>query len=128
MGILFFNLKILEEQSCNNPKDFVSMLRYHYTKEIPRSKYASKPSKVNLQGDSYLLNPQDLFDDKNTDILYVVQYIKLAGRRDFMMYKEYGYKALNRSYYPDLLYDNIKHNSLLKITDKEVLFKYEELK
>lgn len=123
---LFYNLNILEEQSCKDPNKFMALLWYHFTKALPRSSSRYKPSKVSLKGDSFLLNPQSLFDDRTTDVLYKVQYIKLSGRRDYNLFKQYGYKALNTSYYPDLLYDNIKHNNLLKITDKEILFKYEE--
>jgi len=122
---LFFNLQTLETQSQNDANKFMAMLEYHYSKRLP-SKYSKYlPSKVPLNGTSYILNPLDLFNDKSTDILYKLQYIKLAGRRDYSLYKLYKYKALQLSYYPDIIYDTIKHNPLLTITQTEILFKYE---
>lgn len=123
--MLFFDLNKLEEQSCNDANKLIALLWYHHTKRLPNSFSKYKPSKVSLKGDSFLINPQPLFDDKTTDVLYLLQYIKLAARRDYTLYKQYGYKELNRSYYPDLAYDNLKHNPLLKITDKTVSFKFE---
>ena len=123
---LFFNLQNLEAQSCNDSYKFMAMLEYHYSKRLP-SKYSEyKPSKVSLNGGSYLLNPQDLFSDKSTDILYKIQYVKLAGRRDYSLYKLYQYKALQLSYYPDLVLEAIKYNPLLNITQSDITFKYEE--
>ncbi len=122
---LFFNLQTLESQSDNDSNKFMAMLEYHFSKRLP-SKYSKyKPSKVSLAGGSYLLNPADLFSDKSTDILFKIQYVKLAGRRDYSLYKLYRYKALQLSYYPDILLDVIKHNPLLNITQSEILFKYE---
>ena len=124
---LFFNLQTLETQSLNDANKFMAMLEYHYSKRLP-SKYSKYlPSKVPLNGTSYLLNPLALFSDKSTDILYKLQYIKLAGRRDYSLYKLYKYKALQLSYYPDIIYDTIKHNPLLTITQTEITFKYEEI-
>lgn len=122
---VFFNLQTLEAQSCNDSNKFMAMLEYHYSKKLP-SKYSKyKPSKVSLSGNSYLLNPVDLFNDKSTDILYKLQYVKLAGRREYSLYKLYKSKSLQLSYYPDIIYDAIKHNPLLEITQSEILFKYE---
>ena len=122
---VFFNLQTLEAQSCNDSNKFMAMLEYHYSKKLP-SKYSKyKPSKVSLSGNSYLLNPVDLFNDKSTDILYKLQYVKLAGRREYSLYKLYKSKSLQLSYYPDIIYDAIKHNPLLQITQSEILFKYE---
>ena len=122
---VFFNLQTLEAQSCNDSNKFMAMLEYHYSKKLP-SKYSKyKPSKVSLTGNSYLLNPVDLFNDKSTDILYKLQYVKLAGRREYSLYKLYKSKSLQLSYYPDIIYDAIKHNPLLQITQSEILFKYE---
>ena len=121
---LFFNLQTLETQSLNDANKFMAMLEYHYSKRLP-SKYSKYlPSKVPLNGTSYLLNPLALFNDKSTDILYKLQYVKLAARRDWALYKQYKYSYLQRSYYPDLLVDAIRSNPLLVITPTEVQFKY----
>ena len=78
-----------------------------------------------LTGNSFLLFPEPLFID-NTDILYLVQYIKLAALRDWNLYKQYKYKSLQTSFFPDLNYDAIRSNPLLKITPTQITFKYEE--
>ncbi len=82
-------------------------------------------SRVSLVGHSYLLNPKEFFEDKSTDIIFRVQYLKLAGMRDYGLYKQYKYTGLQTSFFPDLAYDNIKHNPLLIIKPTEILFKYE---
>ena len=82
-------------------------------------------SRVALVGHSYLLNPKEFFEDKTTDIIFRVQYLKLAGMRDYSLYKQYKYIGLQTSFFPDLAYDNIKHNPLLIIKPTEILFKYE---
>ncbi len=123
---LFFNLKTLEEQSCNSATKFIDMLEFHYTKRLPATRDSKVvPSKVPLHGNSFLLNPGDFFKDKTTDLLFKVQYVKLAARRDYNLYKQYRYRALNTSYFPDINYDAIKLNPLLTITKSELTFKYE---
>ena len=122
---IFFNLQTLENEAGSDSNKFVALLEYHYSKRVPYKYSKYKPSKVPLNGSSYLLNPVELFSDKSTDVLYKVQYIKLAARRDYSLYKLYKYKALQLSYYPDVVYDAIKTNPLLNITQSEILFKYE---
>jgi hypothetical protein len=122
---IFFNLQTLENEAGSDSNKFVALLEYHYSKRVPYKYSKYKPSKVPLNGSSYLLNPAELFSDKSTDVLYKVQYIKLAARRDYSLYKLYKYKALQLSYYPDIVYDAIKTNPLLNITQSEILFKYE---
>lgn len=126
--VLFFNLETLEAQSCNDSLQFISMLEFHYNKKtIPANKFTKlKPSKVPLNGSSFLLNPEPFFKDIRTDILYRVQYIKLAARRDYLLFKQYNYRGLQTSYFPDLKVDAIRSNPLLEITPTEIIFKYEK--
>lgn len=123
---LFFNLKVLESECGTDAAKFIAVLEYHYTNRLPNKKSKYKPSTVSLAGSSYILHPRPLFQDASTDILYKVQYIKLAAYRDYSLYKLYKYKALDTSYFPDIKYDAIKNNPLLTITQKEITFKYEE--
>jgi len=124
---LFFNLETLEQQSKNDANTFMAMLWYHYTKRLANRHSRYKPSKVSLAGTSFILNCDDLFKDKQTDILYKVQYVKLLARRDYSHYKLYQTKSLQTSFFPDLKYDQIKQNPLLQITQSEIKFKYEEV-
>ena len=124
--MLFFNLQTLEAQSCDNAIKFITLLKHHYDRRLPSKWLEIQPSKVSLYGRSFILNPDPLFNNKSVDIIYKVQYVKLAARRDYSFYKEYDYRGLKTSYYPDLNYDAIKTNPLLKITKSDILFKYEE--
>lgn len=91
---------------------------------IPRKgdKYVLKKR---LAGSSFLINPEPLFE-KSLDPIYVAQYIKLAGRRDIVLYEQYGTLSLLLSFYTDINFDNIKHNPLLNITEEEITFKFEK--
>lgn len=123
---LFFNLKTLQEQAGSDNHKFIAMLHLYWDKSIPlRKSNMALRSRVSLVGHSYLLNPKEFFEDKSTDIIYRVQYLKLAGMRDYSLYKQYKYIGLQTSFFPDLAHDNIKHNPLLIIKPTEILFKYE---
>jgi len=124
---LFFNLHLLEEQAQGNNTKLLTLLEHHYKGKVIPSKWDKyPPSRVSLFGHSFLLNPEGLLLDKNTDILYKIQYLKLAAKRDYLLYKAYKYKGLQRSFYPDLNLEGIKHNPLLEITDSDIFFKYEK--
>ncbi len=123
---LFFDLNKLEDQSCNDPTKFLYMLYYYWTKAPLNKENRFVQSKISLAGHSYILNPSDLFYDQQTDELFKVQYIKLAARRDYSLYRQYNYCRLQTSYFPDLKIDSIKSNPLLDIKQTEIIFKYEE--
>ena len=103
-------------------------MEHHYNKRtMPTNAYEKiPPARVSLSGHSFLINPLPFFKDKTTDIIYKIQYLKLAAMRDYLLYKQYKYKALQTSFYPDLNRAAISHNPLLKVTQSEILFKYEE--
>lgn len=124
---LFFNLELLEKEAGNDIRKFIVLLEAFHSKKLPsRRRGALYVKKLYLTGSSFLLNPEPLFKLKNIDSAYIVQYIKLAARRDYILYKHFGAKSLLLSYYPDIDIRVIKTNPLLKITNKEIFFKYEE--
>lgn len=124
--ILFFNLDLLEELAEGDPYKFLALLEYKHTGGIAKSKNAKyKPATKSLAGNSFILNPDALFNDKSTDILFKVQYIKLAARRDYSLYKFHNYKGIQLSYYPEINIEAAKQNPLLKVANKEITFKYE---
>lgn len=124
---LFFNLEMLEKEAGNNLKKFLAILEAFHNKKLPSNRRGALCRKqINLVGSCYLLNPDPLFKLTNTDIIFIIQYIKLAARRDYSFYKHFGTKTLLLSYFPDLNIRNISSNPLLKITDKEIFFKFEE--
>ena len=125
--ILFFNLSVLEAETLGNPKQMVEKLRLFYTKkQIPKNSYSKVKPIRNLIGNSYLINPDGFFADNITDIIYKSQYIQLAGRRDYSLYKLFNVKYLDLSYFKDIDLDNIKTNPLINITQNKIYFKYEE--
>ncbi len=95
---LFFNLGLLEsETQCDSTK-LVETLRLHFIrKSIPKNQYSKIKPIFNLKGNSFLINPALLFTDTNTDIVHKAQYIRLAGRRNYAIYKHYGYTYLDLS-------------------------------
>lgn len=115
---LFFDLIKLEAVSKGLPQSIYSNLeRYYNVKAL---------SKYNLAGGSFILSPAKLFKDKATDIIYKVQYIRLAGRRDYASYRLYGTKSLDLSLYPDINISNIRNNPLLHIKNNQIHFLYED--
>ncbi len=127
MATLFFNVKILEENTACNPQYMITALWHWYKKNtIPkRANEKYKPIK-NLAGYSYLLHPDRFFKDKTTDIIWKAQVIRLAGRRDYSLYKMYGFKFLDLSYFPDIDINAIESNPLITIKENKIYFKYEE--
>lgn len=103
----------------------MQMLYWYSTKRLPNRYNKKEFSPVSLAGTSFLINFYDLYKD-NSDILYKVQYIKLAARRDYTHYKQYKSLVLQTSYFPDILYSAIKSNPLLTITPTTIEFKYEK--
>jgi len=123
---LFFNLEFLE--SLNNV-DIIPILLMYMRGTLPRSKFC-KLKFINMSkmvGDSFLLNPEPLLTDKSVDPIYILQYIRLAARRNYNMYKTYKIAYLDLSYYPELNIDKLKHNPLLTIANNKIHFKYEEI-
>lgn len=125
---LFFNLKVLEEDTNLN-SDYIVTALYNLYRGITIPKNLNqryKPLKHLAIGKSFLLNPDLFFTNKSVDSAYKAQYIRLAGRRDYNLYKQYGIKSLDLTLYPDLDLSAIKLNPLLTIANKQIHFKYEE--
>jgi len=122
---LFFNINKLESQSNGNDLLFLNILEDYYNvktfKRLQKLKY--KP----IDGKSWLLNPSPLFNRKIADISFIVQYIKLAGRRDYTLYKLYNTLTLDISFYPNIILENIKGNPLLALINNNIHFKFEEI-
>ena len=124
---LFFNLKILESEAQNNAEKLVTLLKYHKEGKTLASKYDKyKPSKKSLKGNSFILNPDSILYNEQVDVSYLAQYIKLAGRRDLMLYKLHNFIQLDTTFFPDLLLDKLKTNPLLKFSNQLIYFKFEE--
>lgn len=122
--ILFFNLENLEKEANGDHHKFMMLLSNYYYKKPPKRGWHHP--KLKLTGSSFILNPEPLFKIKKLEIVYIIQYIRLAARRDYFLYKQYNVKSLDLSFFPDLNYSAIKYNPLLKIENNQLLFYYEE--
>ena len=126
---LFFNLQLLESESGNDEQKFLKLLKYYYDNTTVVSKYENyKPLEKSLKGNSFLINPRPVLYSTDRNPTDLVNYIKLAGRRDLLLYKNYRILHLDRSLYPDINIEAIKYNPLLTITNNHIKFKYEESK
>lgn len=124
--MLLFNLEKLEK-ICNRKSELLQQVLHSYYYKIPKKGIQNKLDKAGtLAGFSFLLNPKDILNDKTTDILYIAQYIRLAAKRDYTLYKLYNIRYLDLSFYPDIDINKINHNPLLHIATNKVYFKYEE--
>ncbi len=126
--ILFFNLELLEKETKGDLHYMVVALQRWFKKDlVPKNaKQKYKPLSKSLHGSSFLLKPEPFFDDTTTDIIWRVQYLKLAAKRDYTLYKLYGLTYLDTTYIPDLNLTAIEANPLLKIIEHKIYFKYEE--
>lgn len=119
MATLFFNENLLLKRAKNNPDKLVELLKTYY-KQKTKKQFIS----INLHGNSFILNPIDLFND-NSSTIYKSQYIMLAAKRDYYLYSVYGIRSLQLSFFPDIDIDKIKTNPLLTINKTEIKFRYE---
>ena len=115
--ICFFDINKLIGQPSDT---FISLLRKHYD-NIMRNNFSEAKA---LYGDSFLINPLPLFKNK-ADSLYIIQYIILASKRSYFLYKQYRIKYLDLTLYPDIDIASIKSNPLLKIENNKLHFIYE---
>jgi hypothetical protein len=122
----FFNLENLEKESCDNATRFISILDMLYNRKLPSKRKGLKPIKLDMRGKSFILNLKPILDlKKQIDPIYIVQYVKLCSLRDYTLYKIYGMKSVQLSYYPDINLEAIKTNPLITITKSEIKLNYE---
>lgn len=120
--MLRFSLANLEIEANKDNLKFIALLKQHYLN--PPIKTIK--TKLSLAGFSFLLNPAPILNYGGHDISYKVQYVKLAAKRDYSLYKFFGVKSLDLSFWPDVDINNIKHNPLIKIANNHIYFKFEE--
>jgi hypothetical protein len=121
---LFFDIHKLEQECKGSDILFISILEDFYCNQkynkLQKLKYKS------IKGRSWLLNPLPLFDKTIADVSYRVQYIKLAGRRNYSLYIQHNIIFLDISFYPNLNILLIKDNPLLNIINNNIHFKFED--
>lgn len=123
---LFFNLSKLEKATKSDPIYIVEALKMHYNSNrllnSRKSKYKAVPD---LGGRSFILNPHALFSS-NADILFKVQYIRLAALRNYLDVRLSNIRYLDLSMYPEINLNIISSNPLLSIKNNKIYFEFEE--
>lgn len=127
--MIFFDWKKVQKLSGGKSVNVVRILAIHtYNIRMPRSnKNISRFYNHNLSGDSYLINPREIF--KNTaQVTFnnMALYIELASLRNYLDYKWYGVKTLPLKY-TEIDRAAIEDNPLLSIDGQDnITFYYEE--
>jgi len=127
--LIFFDWKKVQKLSGGKSENVVRIVAiYTYGINMPRSnKNISRFYNHNLSGDSYLINPREIF--KNTaQVTFnnMALYIELASLRNYLDYKWYGVKTLPLKY-TEIDRAAIEDNPLLSIDGQDnITFYYEE--
>jgi hypothetical protein len=121
MAILFFNVKLLEYKTKNDAQSIVTAIDCLYYRKTYDRGYIP-----NLRrGNSFLLNPEGIIQCK-LDPIYRAQYIRLAGRRNFLDYQLYNATWINLTMWPDIKTNVIQRNPLFIVEDNKLQFIYEK--
>ena len=126
--MIFFDWKKVQKLSGGKSENVVRIVAIHtYDIRMPRSnKNISRFYNHNLSGDSYLLNPREIFKNKlQVTFNNMALYIELASRRNYLDYKWYGVKSLPLKY-TEIDLAVLKENPLLEIDGQDnITFYYE---
>jgi len=127
--LIFFDWKKVQKLSGGKSENVVRILAIHtYNIRMPRkNKNISRFYNHNLSGDSYLLNPREIFKNKlQVTFNNMALYIELASLRNYLDYKWYGVKSLPLKY-TEIDRKLLDENPLLEIDGQDnITFYYEE--
>lgn len=123
--MIFFNIESIEKASKSDPIKLTKLIGFIAGLKKPAFFNGTARS---LVGYSFLTNAVPLCANLEIhDPFHVAQYIRLAARRDYSLYKKYGVTYLDTSFYPELAFSAIKANPLIDIQQTKIYFKYEEI-
>lgn len=126
--ITFFDYEKLLKEADGNAIRMLEVLRFKVHPEWARSSkdmvLVAKAKRI--VGKSFAINLEALIKDLGTDPLYKQQYLLLASKRDFTLYRQHRELGLPLSYFPDLDLNKIRSNPLLVVRNNNLYFKYEE--
>ena len=126
--MIFFDWKKVQKLSGGKSKNVVRLLAIlTYDIKMPRKdKNISQFYNQDISGDSYLLNPREIFKNKlQVTFNNMALYIELASRRNYLDYKWYGVKSLPLKY-TEIDRAAIEDNPLLSIDGQDnITFYYE---
>ncbi len=127
--MIFFDWKKVQKLSGGKSKNVVRILAIlTYDIKMPRKdKNISQFYNQNISGDSYLLNPREIFKNKlQVTLDDMALYIELASLRNYLDYKWYGVKSLPLKY-TEIDRKLLDENPLLEVDGQDnITFYYEE--
>lgn len=127
--MIFFDWKKVQKLSGGKSKNVVRLLAIlTYDIKMPRKdKNISQFYNQDISGDSYLLNPREIFKNKlQVNLDDMALYIELASLRNYLDYKWYGVKSLPLKY-TEIDRAVLKETPLLEIDGQDnITFYYEE--
>ena len=131
--MIFYNWKKVLKLSKGSVQDIIRIM-YANTYRITVPKHRRNKRKFNLltqdiKGDSYLLNPRDIFkNDKHATVKQMAEYIGLASLRNYLDYKWYKSTTLPFRF-TNLDRQAIEDNPLLEIDKNDIIqFTLEEIR
>ena len=104
------------------------MVIYTYGIKMPKNnKSISRFYGQDITGDSFLLNPKELFKNKlQVTLEQMVAYMELASYRNYLDYKWQGVTTLPFRY-TEITHQDIEDNPLLELDEQDnIKFYYEE--
>jgi len=127
--LIFFDWKKVQKLSGGKSKNVVRILAIlTYDIKMPRKdKNISQFYNQDISGDSYLLNPREIFKNKlQVTLDDMALYIELASLRNYLDYKWYGVKSLPLKY-TEIDRKLLDENPLLEVDGQDnITFYYEE--
>lgn len=121
---LFFSLEKLERISKGSDLAFLKNLETYFN--IKCKGYPKYGNFKSLAGNAYLLNAQPLFNI-TIDPAYIVQYVRLAARRDYTHLALFNSISLDISFYPEIDFNKLRGNPLLTLKQNQLHFKFEDI-
>jgi len=127
--MFLYDWKKIVDTAEGSPILVYSIFKMLVMKEIPANKYDKIYKYVDLSfaGNSFLVNPEQLvFESYKYSYREIAQYLSLASIRPISEYYATGKTSLDQRLveFEEELYEE---NSLLRIEDGHIHFKYEEV-
>jgi len=127
--MIFYDWEKVLKLSKGKTKNTIRlMVIYTYGIKMPKNKKSiSHFYRQDIIGDSFLLNPKELFKNKlQVTLEQMVAYMELASYRNYLDYKWQGVKTLPHRY-TEITHQDIEDNPLLELDEQDnIKFYYEE--
>ena len=127
--MIFYDWEKVLKLSKGKTKNTIRlMVIYTYGIKMPKNKKSiSHFYGQDIIGDSFLLNPKELFKNKlQVTLKQMVAYMELASYRNYLDYKWQGVKTLPHRY-TEITHQDIEDNPLLELDEQDnIKFYYEE--